>query len=58
MLMIPMYQDDLMPISARLVPGPVWQNRMYRALRYPADYAGLQGLDLTPKGTVERYRMP
>ena len=54
----PMYQGDLMPVDARPIPGPVWQNRVSRALRYPADYPGLQGLDLTPKGTVERYRTP
>ena len=54
----PMYQGDLMLVNARPIPGPIWQNRVYRALRYPADYAGLQGLDLTPKGTVERYRTP
>ena len=47
-----------MPVYARTVPGPVWQNRMCRGLRYPADYPGLQGLDLTPKGTAERYRTP
>ena len=33
-----------------------WMNFLYRAHRYPPDYPGLQGLDLTPKGTVERYR--
>ena len=53
-----MYQGAPMPISARLVPGPVWRNRLYRALRYLADYAGLRGPDLTPKGTVGRYRTP
>ena len=31
---------------------PEWQNKLYRAHRYPPDYPGLQGLDLTPKGTV------
>ena len=35
---------------------PEWQNKLYRAHRYPPDYPGLQGLDLTPKGTVARYR--
>ena len=54
----PMYQGDLMPVNARPIPGPLWENRLSRALRYPTDYAGLQGLDLTPKGTVERYPTP
>ena len=53
-----LYQGDPMPVDARPIPGPQWQNRIYRALRYPADYPGLQRLDLTPKGTVERYRTP
>ena len=53
-----MYQGDLMPVDARPILGPLWENRVSRALRYPADYAGLQGLDLMPKGTVERYRTP
>ena len=54
----PMYQGDLMPVYALSIPGPLWRNRLSRAVRYPADYAGLQRLDLTPKGTVERYRTP
>ena len=53
-----LYQGDLMPVNARPIPGPHWENRVSRALRYPSDYPGLQGLDLTPKGAVERYRTP
>ena len=36
--------------------GPLWNNLLYRAYRYAPDYPGLQHYDLTPKGTVERYR--
>ncbi len=36
--------------------GPLWNNFLYRAYRYAPDYPGLQHYDLTPKGTLERYR--
>ena len=32
------------------------QNAIYRAYRYAPDYPGLLYYDLTPQGTVERYR--
>ena len=32
-----------------------WDNSLSRATRYPPDYPGLKRLDLTPKGTIERY---
>ncbi len=55
------YQGD--PIRVALAPqgraggaGPFWRNFIYRAYRYAPNYPGLQHYDLTPKGTVERYR--
>lgn len=36
------------------VPG-VLDNVTFRVSRYAPDYPGLQGKDLTPKGTVEKY---
>ena len=33
------------------VPG--WDNIVFRAYRYPPDYPGLAGRDLTPKGPIE-----
>ena len=33
-----------------------WSNSIYRAYQYAPDYPGLQHYDLTPQGTVERYR--
>ena len=42
--------------------SPVFQgdyakdNGIYRAPWYPPDYLGLQNMDLTPKGPIERYR--
>ena len=54
----PLYQGDPMPVNPRPIPGPYWENRLSRALRYPPDYPGLQKLDLTPKGAIERYRTP
>ena len=53
-----LYQGDPMPVLLRPVLGPLWENNPGRALRYPPDYPGLQKLDLTPKGTVERYHTP
>ena len=53
-----LYQGDPMPYRT-LDTTPAsqrWMNSLYRAHRYPPDYPGLQALDLTPKGTVERYR--
>ena len=51
------FQGDPMPVDRQL-PSPRWKlvNFLYRAVRYPPDYSGLQAFDLTPKGTIERYR--
>ena len=52
-------QGDPMPYGApypRMPDVQRWNNWLYRAHRYPPDYPGLQGLDLTPKGTVEGRR--
>ena len=51
-----LFQGDLMPMVTHSTPTPLWGNFLYRAVRYPPDYPGLQALDLTPKGTIERYR--
>ena len=53
-----LYQGAPMPYRTLNTTPAVqrWQNFFYRTHRYPPDYLGLQGLDLTPKGTVERYR--
>ena len=53
-----LYQGDPMPYrTLNTTPAARrWRNFLYRAHRYPPDYPGLQGLDLRPKGTVERYR--
>ena len=53
----PLRQGDLVPLRS---PGPIvrWENLLFRAVRYPPDYPGLRGLDLTPKGTLELYREP
>ena len=54
----PIYQGD--PIAVAISPeesnAESWFNRIYRAYRYAPDYPGLQHYDLTPKGTLERYR--
>ena len=54
----PIDQGD--PIQVRPAPplgaGPFWANNIYRAHRYAPDYPGLQYYDLTPQGTLERYR--
>ena len=34
----------------------VWANMLFRVRKYAPDYAGLEGLDLAPKGTLERPR--
>ena len=31
----PLYQGDPMPVNPRPIPGPYWENRLSRALRYP-----------------------
>ena len=53
----PIYQGD--PIKLRWIRRTKtwqWGNDFYRAYRYAPDYPGLQYYDLTPQGTVERYR--
>jgi len=42
--------DSIPPISAE---RPWLTNSVFRAYRYGVDYPGLQGKDLTPKGTIE-----
>jgi hypothetical protein len=36
-------------------PLPVWQNSVFRAIRYDADYPGFIGKDLTPGDPIEIY---
>ena len=53
------YQGDLLKVRTHRLQGEVlelWENFLPRAYRYAPDYPGLQHYDLTPKGTVERYR--
>ena len=52
----PIYQGDPLPASLGVTGRPVWRNALYRAYWYAPDYPGLQHYDLTPQGTVERYR--
>ena len=50
-------QGEPMPVfTDHRAPTPVWANFLYRAVRYPPDHPGLQALDLTPKGAIERHR--
>ena len=54
-------QGDLMTLwleKRNIEPILSWENQLYRAARYAPDYPGLQGLDLTPKGTIEIYPEP
>ena len=50
------FQGDPIPVNTDRIPSPGWGNMIYRALRYAPDYPGLQNIDLTPKGSIERYR--
>lgn len=51
------FQGDPVPlVELDYVEGLTVGNSLYRALRYAPDHPGLSRLDLTPKGTVERYR--
>ena len=55
----PLYQGDPIPVELTHPAAggsPHWSNNIYRAYRYAPDYPGLQYYDLTPQGTVERYR--
>ena len=51
-----MYQGDPMKLFWHHSGAWSWDNTLYRAYRYAPDYPGLQHYDLTPQGTVERYR--
>ena len=48
-------QGDLMQIVRRR-NRLVWANMLFRVRKYAPDYPGLEGLDLAPKGTLERTR--
>ena len=54
----PLRQGEAMPvINSWETPhgfATAWSNATYRAYWYAPDYPGLQGLDLTPQGTIER----
>ena len=56
----PVHQGDAIGVAqnpaSRHRPGQWWNNSIYRAYRYAPDYPGLLHYDLTPQGTVERYR--
>ena len=55
----PIYQGDPISVRTRRPTQPAiqqWENSFYRAYRYASNYPGLQHYDLTPKGTLERYR--
>ena len=48
-------QGDPMPIR-RQRGRLVWANMLFRVRKYPPDHPGLEGLDLRPKGALERLR--
>ena len=56
----PLRQGEAMPVNTvhtRETPhgfATLWRNATYRAYWYAPDYPGLQGLDLTPQGPIER----
>ena len=48
-------QGDLMPLRRRHDRGRIiWANMLFRVRKYAPDYPGLQALDLTPRGVLER----
>ena len=47
----PLNQGDAIP------GGPGGGNMVFKIRRYAADYPGLSGRDLTPRGTVETYAL-
>lgn len=51
----PLRQGDPMPFLEINRGVPTWANWVYRAIRYPPDYPGLRGLDLTPGAPIELY---
>ena len=50
------YNNPITDDGRHLHQGRFNDSRIYRAPWYPPDYPGLQGMDLTPKGPIERYR--
>ena len=52
----PIYQGDPIRSEWHMSEAWLWDNLIYRVYRYAPDYPGLQYYDLTPEGTVERYR--
>ena len=53
--MMALAQGDPMPIMRRRGRF-VWANMLFRVRKYAPDHPGLDGLDLAPKGTIERRR--
>ena len=48
-------QGDPMPVRMHHDRGRIiWGNMLFRVRKYAPDYPGLQALDLTPKGVLER----
>ena len=48
-------QGDQMPLRRRHDRGRIiWANMLFRVRKYAPDYPGLQALDLTPMGVLER----
>lgn len=50
---VPLAQGSVIPVD----PGRTDQfmNAVFRVFRYPTNYPGLQGKDLTPRGAIETY---
>ena len=53
--MMALAQGDSVPIMRRR-GRLVWANMLFRVRKYAPDHAGLKGLDLAPKGALERDR--
>ena len=49
----PLSQGTPIPVDAHM--SGQWYNEVFKVHRYPTDYTGLSGKDLTPRGTVETY---
>jgi hypothetical protein len=47
-------QGDTVTVT-RPPPQEIWANRLFRAPRYPPDYPGFAGRDLTPGNPLEFY---
>jgi len=50
---VPLSQGTPIPADAHM--SGQWFNEVFKVHRYPTNYAGLFGKDLTPRGTVEPY---